>query len=189
MSNKNEQHEDEQLENIEHVLSGSEKFIEDNQNIIIKAVLGIVVVILAVMAYGRFVSGPKEVEAQSQLFAGEMLFAKDSFRTAIEGDGNFVGFEYIADEYGSTASGNLAKYYAGISYLNLGDYDQAISFLNSFKADGEMMPAIKSGAIGDAYVEQGDFAKAISRLSLTATLLGTPKCFGCKGVRSEYVQK
>jgi len=33
------------------------------------------------------------------------------------------------------------------------------------------------------------FAIAISRLSLTATLLGTPKCFGCKGVRSEYAQK
>lgn len=169
MSNKNEHHEDEQLENIEHVLSGSEKFIEDNQKMIINIVLAIVAVILAVMAYGRFVTAPKEAEAQSQLFAGEMLFAADSFQTAIQGDGNFMGFEYIADKYSSTTSGNLAKYYTGISYLNIGEYEQAIKYLNKFSAEGEMMPAIKAGAIGDAYAEQGDYTKAVTNFKKAAS--------------------
>lgn len=169
MSDKKGHHEDEQLESIEHVLSGSERFIENNQKMITNVVLGIMVVILGFMAYSRFVVSPKEVEAQSQIFAGEMLFEQDSFRIALEGDGNFMGFEYIVDQYGSTASGNLARYYTGISYYKLGDYESAIKFLNKFKAEGEMMPPIKAGAIGDCYVELGDHSKAISSFKKAAS--------------------
>lgn len=169
MSEKKGQHEGEQLENIEHVLSDSEKFIEKNQKMITNVVLGIIVAVLAFMAYNRYVVDPREIDAQSQLFAGEMLFEQDSFRLAIEGDGNFMGFEYIVDKYGSTASGNLSKYYAGISYFKVGDYDQAIKFLNKFDAEGEMMPPIKAGAIGDCYVELGDLGKAISSFKKAAS--------------------
>ncbi len=162
MSEKKGHHEGEQLESIEHVLSDSEKFIEKNQKMITNVVLGVIVVVLAFMAYNRYVVEPREVDAQSQLFAGEMLFEKDSFQLAIEGDGNFMGFEYVVDKYGATASGNLAKYYTGISYFKLGDYESAIKYLNKFDAEGQMMPPIKAGAIGDCYVELGDLDKAIS---------------------------
>lgn len=168
MSEKNE-HQDEQLENVEHILTGSEKFIENNLKTITNVVLGVIVVIIAVMAYSRYVVAPKNIEAQSQLFAGEMLFEQDEFQAAIDGDGNFMGFEYIIDQYGSTPSGNLAKYYTGISYLRLGEYDLAIDFLNKFDAEGEMMPPIKAGAIGDCYVELGDLAKAISNFKKAAS--------------------
>lgn len=169
MSDKKAHHEGEQLETIEHVLSDSEKFIEKNQKMITNVILGIMVVILAIMAYNRYIVSPKEIDAQSQIFAGEMLFEQDSFRLAIEGDGQFMGFEYIIDKYGSTASGNLAKYYTGISYYKLGDYESAISFLNKFKADGTMMPPIKAGAIGDCYVELGDYSKAITNFKKAAS--------------------
>jgi len=169
MSDNKAHHEGEQLEHIEHVLSGSEVFIEKNQKMITNVILGIIVVVLAIMAYNRYVVSPKEAEAQSQIFAGELLFEQDSFRIAIEGDGNFMGFEYIVDKYGSTASGNLAKYYTGISYFKLGDYDAAIKFLNKFDAEGEMMPPIKAGAIGDCYVELGDLSKAISSFKKAAS--------------------
>lgn len=74
-----------------------------------------------------------------------------------------MGFEYIIDNYGSTASGNLAKYYAGVSYSYLGDYDMAIKYLTKFDAAGEMFPSVKAGAIGDCYVELDNLDKAISQ--------------------------
>lgn len=163
MSETKGHHEGEQLENIEHVLSDSEKFIENNQKMITNVILGVIVVVLAFMAYSRYVVSPKEAEAQDQLFAGELLFQKDSFQLAIDGDGNFMGFEYIVDKYGSTASGNLAKYYTGISYSHVGDYEMAIKYLTKFDAAGEMFPSVKAGAIGDCYVETGDLDKAISQ--------------------------
>jgi len=169
MSEKKGHHEGDQLESIEHVLSDSEKFIEKNQKLITNVVLGFVVLVLAFMAYQRYVAAPRETEAQSQLFAGEMLFEQDSFRLAIEGDGNFMGFEYVIDKYGATPSGNLAKYYAGISYFKIGEYEEAIKFLNKFDAEGEMMPPIKSGAIGDCYMELGQVDKAISSFKKAAS--------------------
>ncbi len=169
MPEKNGHHEGEQLESIEHVLSNSERFIEKNQKMITNVVLGVIVVILGAMAYSRFVVDPKEGEAQSQLFTGEVLFQKDSFRLAVEGDGNFMGFEYIIDQYGSTTSGNLAKYYAGISYFNMGDFDSAIKNLNKFDAEGVMMPSIKFGAMGDCYVELNNLDKAISNFKKAAS--------------------
>lgn len=168
MSDNKGHHEEEQLETIEHVLSDSEKFIEQHQKTISQVIIAIIVVILGFMAYNRFIAAPKELEAQSQMFAGEMLLEKDSFQLAIEGDGNFMGFEYIVDNYGSTTSGNLAKYYAGICNLHLGEYEAAISFLNKFDAEGEMMPPIKAGAIGDCYVELRDYSKAISNFKKAA---------------------
>ena len=169
MSKKEGHNGDENLESIEHVLTDSEKFVEKNQKIIINAVAGVLLVILAVMSYNRFIMEPKEIDAQSQLFAGEMLFEKDSFQLAVEGDGTFMGFEYIVDKYGATPSGNLAKYYAGISYSKMGEYDKAIDFLSKFDADSEMMAPIKEGAIGDCYVELGDFNKAISAFKKAAS--------------------
>ena len=165
MSEKKGHQEGEQLESIEHVLSDSEKFIENNQKMITNIILGIIVVVLAFMAYSRYVVNPNEAKAQNELFAGELLFQKDSFELAINGDGNFMGFEYIIDKYGNTTSGNLAKYYAGISYSKLGDYDNAIKYLNKFEAGGEMFPSVKAGAIGDCYVELGELDKAISKFS------------------------
>ncbi len=169
MSENKAHHEGEQLETIEHALSNSEKFIENNQKMITNITLGVIVLILAFMGYKRYVVAPKEIEAQSQIFAGELLFQKDSFNLALEGDGNFMGFEYVMDKYGSTKSGNLAKYYSGICYYHLGDYDQAIKYLNKFDADGVMMPPIKEGAIGDCYVAMGDYDKAISSFKKAAS--------------------
>ena len=68
----------------------------------------------------------------------------------------------IIDQYGGTPAGNSANYYAGVSYLHLGDYDKAINHLSDFSASGLVMPAMKNGALGDAYSEKQDFNQAIS---------------------------
>jgi TolA-binding protein len=66
----------------------------------------------------------------------------------------------IIDNYGRTPAGNLAKYYAGISYLHLGKYKEAISYLEDFKTGDLLLKPVATGAIGDAYAEQGNKEKA-----------------------------
>ena len=61
-----------------------------------------------------------------------------------------------------TSSGNLANYYAGISYLKLGRYDAAIAYLQDFKPAGEVAPILKFGALGDAFSENGEMEKAVT---------------------------
>ena len=153
---------DKRLENIEESLSRTEQFIVNNQKNI-STVLGIViVVILAYFAYNKYYIGPNTLEAQEQMYTAQAFFESDSLDKALYGDGNSLGFIDIADDYSMTNAGNLSNYYAGISFLRKGDFDQAIDYLNSFDGDDHVVAAMATGAIGDAYLEKGDNSKAIA---------------------------
>jgi len=147
---------------VEEALSKTEQFIERNQRIITYVIGGLILVTLLVFGYRKFVSLPKEKAAQTAIYMAEYYFEQDSLELALNGAGESIGFLGIIDDYGSTASGNLASYYAGICYLNLGDYEEAINNLRKFSGDDVIVPGMALGAIGDAYMQLGDVKKAIS---------------------------
>lgn len=151
---------EERIVAVEEALSKSEQFIERNQKILTYVVGGIIVVILLFFGYKKYVSGPKEKTAQALMFTAENYFEKDSVDIALLGDGESYGFLDIIDDYGSTSAGNLAKYYAGICYLNKGEYEEAISYLEKFSGDDVIVPGMALGAIGDAYMQLDDLEKA-----------------------------
>ena len=159
--NKN-QNQDDSLRNVEVALTKTEQFIENHLKLVLYVIGGIVVVILGFIGYQKFIASPNDKEAQQQIYAAQNYFSVDSFDLAINGDGNALGFLDIIDNYGSTSAGNLAKYYTGISYLHLGDYNKAIDYLKKFKTDDMIVGPLAKSAIGDAYVELRDFKKAES---------------------------
>ncbi len=149
------------LQELESALTRTEQFIEDNQKIISYVVGGIILVVVAYLGFNRFYLHPKENEAESQMFMAVDYFEKDSFNLAINGDGNYLGFLDIIDDYGITKAANMAKYYTGISYLYLGQYEDAIDYLNKFDTDDLLLAPVKEGSIGDAYLELGDQEEAL----------------------------
>ena len=150
------------FEVVEDALSRTEQYIEDNQKSLSIIVGAIVVIAMLYLAFTRLYIKPKEKEALSEMFQAEQYFEVDSFNLALNGDDNAFGFLNIIDEYGMTKAANLANYYAGICYLQLGDYDNAIDYLKSFDADDEMIMPMAYGALGDAYSQNGDYDEAIS---------------------------
>lgn len=162
-------HTDENLEHVESALSRTEHFIEENQN----ALTIVAVVIIAVVAgyYGlkKLYFEPLEKDAQSQIFYAQQYFEQDSFKLALNGDGNNPGFIEIMDEYGSTKAGKLSAYYAGVANLQMGNFEEAISFLGDFSTDDEMISATAAGAMGDAYMELGKNEDAISKYKTAAS--------------------
>lgn len=153
---------DDQFAQVENALSKTEQYIEDNQNKLMKIVAAVVAVIALFIAYQSLYLEPQAVEAQSEMFNAEIYFEKDSFNLALNGDGQYLGFIDIADQYSSTKQGKLANYYAGLSYLYLKDYDNAIDYLNDFKSDDIILSSLALGSIGDAYLELDDKDKALS---------------------------
>ena len=61
----------------------------------------------------------------------------------------------IIENYGGTPAAKLATYSAGMSYLNLADYVNAIEYLDQFDTDDVMLKALAKGAIGDAFAQIG----------------------------------
>lgn len=162
MAKKKADHTEDRIEGIEQALSKTELYIEENQKSLTVIVLAIAIIVIGFTLYKRYIVGPKEVEAQSQMYVAEQYFEKDSFNLALNGDGNNMGFLEIIDEYGITKSANLANYYSGICYLHLGEYENAIDYLKDFDAKDQIVRNVATGAIGDAYLELGNEKDALS---------------------------
>ena len=151
----------ENLKEVEHALTSAELFFEKNAKVI-SIIFGTAVVLaLLMLATHRFYTIPHEAKAKEQIFTAEQYFEKDSFNLALNGDGNYPGVLDIIDNYGRTPAGNLAKYYAGISYLHIGKFKEAINYLEDFKTDDLLLKPVATGAIGDAYAELGNKEKAL----------------------------
>lgn len=150
------------FQEVEGALTKTEQYIEENQKTLTIIVIVIIVIIASYFAYMKFYVKPLNSEAASQMFVAEQYFEADSFNLAINGDGNYLGFLDIIDEYGVTKSANLAYYYAGVSYLHLGKYQKAIDYLKKFDSDDHIIAPIAIGDIGDAYSELGNNDDAIS---------------------------
>jgi tetratricopeptide (TPR) repeat protein len=159
-----QKHKNESL-NVEEAVSQSEEFLVKNKKTIISAIVAVVVIIAAAFCYKNFISEPRELKAQEALFKGQDLFEQDAYELALNGDStNYIGFVKIADEYGSTKAGNLAKAYAGLCYAQLGEYDKAIKFLDSFSGRDEAVSASILAAIGNCYANTDKLDKAAEYL-------------------------
>ncbi len=152
----------ETIENIESALSKTEIFILENKKSLSIILGGIILAIGLYIGFNKLYLEPLGTEAQAQMFVAEQHFEKDSFNLALNGDGSNMGFLAVADEYSITPAGNLAKYYAGVCYLRLGQYQEAIDMLSSFDGTDNMVSNIALGAIGDAYAELENPEEAIN---------------------------
>ncbi len=162
MSNKEKQYATEtSMENVEHALSKSEQFIEDNQKMLTIIMFAIIIIVGGYWGTKKLYILPQANEAKQMMFYAQNYFEKDSFNLALNGDGMNMGFLEIADDYSITKPGKLAKYYAGVSFLHLGQFDEAIDYLSGFSCDDELLEATAKGALGDAYLENGDVDAAI----------------------------
>ena len=150
MAQKKKQEQETGFENVESALSRTEQYIEENQKSLTIIVLIIIGIVGAYLGYKRFYVAPRDKEAQQQMFMAEKYFEQDSFRLALDGDGQYPGFIQIIDDYSVTKSANLAHYYAGISYLHMGNYEDAVDYLEEFSSDDIMIAPIALGALGDA---------------------------------------
>lgn len=149
------------LLNVEETLNKWEQKIEENKKSY-SIILGAIVAVVAIyFAWTKLYVAPKEAEAQSEMFRAERYFAQDSLDKAMFGDGNYLGFHDIIENYGVTKSANLATYYMGICYLKKGEYENAIKYLKEFDANDQIVAPIALGAIGDAYLELGNNEEAI----------------------------
>lgn len=154
---------DDTLVDIVEVRDQGLDFFERNKTLILGIVFGLAALVIAYFVYETFVVKPAEQNAMAELQSAQVEFERDSFnRALVNPNPQILGFVDIVDQYGGTPAGNLAHYYAGVSYLNVGKPDIAINYMSDFNAEGTMLEAMKYGIIGDAHSEQGDFDSAMS---------------------------
>jgi len=150
------------ISSVEETLSRTEQYLEENYKTLLIG-LGAIVLLVGLFWLGKLYLNKRNDEAQSQMFQAERYLESDSLKLALNGDGNYLGFLDIAKNYKFTNSGNLARYCAGICYLHMGNYNDAIEFLDKYSKKDKVIGSMAIGATGDAYVELGNVDKGITK--------------------------
>lgn len=143
-------------------LSKAEKVVEKNYKSILFGALAIVLVAAAFILFKGMNKG-KESKAQAAAFYAQNSFADKNWLSALNGSDGKIGFTEIAKKYKGTNVGNLANYYAGVSHVQLGQFEEAVHYLSSFKFTND--PTVNGLAamnLGDAYMETGKESEAVA---------------------------
>jgi hypothetical protein len=114
------------------VVDSAQKFWNKNGKVILYALVAIIIVGGGYFAYTRFFKAPEEMQAADAIWKAQDYYKMDSFRLALNGDGANPGFLRVISKHGGTKSGNLAKFYAGSCYLQMGDFNNAIKIPERF---------------------------------------------------------
>lgn len=137
----------------------TEEFVRSNRKLVF-IIGGIIALAVAGFVIFKFYTTSQDKIAQTEMFQAVFYFEADSLERALNGDGNNYGFLDIMEEYPMTSSANLSSFYAGASYLKLGQYEEAIEHLEKFESSDILLQARAYSLIGDAYMELGNFADA-----------------------------
>jgi TolA-binding protein len=144
---------------LENKLEDVGDFFQQNRNIVLGLVGGLVVLIVGFFGYRAYVSSQDET-AQVELFPSVYKLEADSLKQALNGDGKTPGLLAVADNYGATPGGKLAEFYAGLGLLKQGKYDEAIDHLKDFSSSDLLVQARAYALIGDAYMEKKSYDEA-----------------------------
>ncbi len=182
-------------ENISFI-SKSEQFIEKHQKMLIGIVIGILVIVLGFFGIKKFVIEPRQEKANIAIFAPENAFGQaiassqnymaeqamteGQFKVALYGDSTSnneyyrTGLLKVIDKYGSTKAGNRAKYMAGICFLHLGQYQEAVKYLDDYSAKDQLTPAFNEMLLGDAEAELGNNDAALKHYAKSIEIDDNP---------------
>ncbi|MBR5850720.1 MAG: tetratricopeptide repeat protein [Alistipes sp.] len=149
-------------------MSKTELFFENNGRKVSYIFLALLVLGGLIYGYRALVSQPRAEKAAAAIAEAQLRFNAETpdFELALNGDATGLGFLDVVEQYGSTASGNLAKHYAGVCYLKLGDLENAAAYLAKYNAvkglAGALVNAQNLGLQGDVAVAQQEYKKAVS---------------------------
>ena len=148
-------------EALQQEFNKAEGFLKNNQKLLTIIGGGILAVVLGVVGYNYYTKSQDE-DAQAAMFNAVYAFEADSLKQALNGTGGNEGLLAIADNYGASKAGNLAKFYSGVALVKQGKYDEGIEQLKSFSSNDLLVQARAYVLIGDAYMEKKSVEDAIS---------------------------
>lgn len=153
-------------ESLGEAMNRTEFFLEKHGRTMSYLILALFVVAALVFGYRALVVAPRAEKAAALIAEAQNRFEQETpdYELALLGDDSGAGFLEVIERYGATPAGNLAKHYAGICYLHMGDLENAAAYLAKFSPvkglPGQIINAQNLGLQGEVAVEQQAYAKA-----------------------------
>ncbi len=132
---------------------------DNNRNVVYGAFAGILVIVAAILGWG-YLQDQKQAEAADAMAPAVRNYELGLYREALDGVAGSPGLLAVADEYGRTSAGNLARFYAADAAFRLGELDQALELFRSYDREADYLGA--SSLAGEAAIleTRGEHAEA-----------------------------
>lgn len=145
-------------------------FYEENKKNISIGITALIVIIAAGFFYVKNKNADNE-RATTELAKVYSFYDKGQYQIAIDGvrERNIVGLKAIADEYGSTRAGSMAKLYLGNCYYALGKFSDALKEYADFSPEGELLTVSRYAGIGCCNEALGNYKDAAENFEKAAT--------------------
>jgi tetratricopeptide (TPR) repeat protein len=145
-------------------------FYEANKRTISIVVTAVVVAVFATVIFlkNRSENNEKAIAALGAIFES---FDAGQFQKSVDGipERNVQGLKAIVDNYGGSATGELARFYLASAYAQLGRYDEALKEFEEYSPSGELLSVSRLSGIGSCYEAKGMFKEAAASFEKAAT--------------------
>jgi predicted negative regulator of RcsB-dependent stress response len=155
------------------IILKAQNFWQKNAKTVLIILASIIIVAGGWFGYTNYILKPKEEKAADAIVKVQEYFRLDSANLVLNGDGQNKGALYIINTYSGTKTANLAKFYAGVSYLHKADFANAVKYLKDFSTDAKQVQLLALGNLGDALSELNQKDEAIASYKKAATVFET----------------
>lgn len=164
MAKKNVNKKPEGNQAVGEAVTGVESYLKKNGKTLSTILIIILVAVCGYMAYNNWVVKPQKAEAHQKVTVAENFFKMAQYEQTLNGDGteNGKGLIDIIDQYGHNA-GEGAYFMAGVSQLQLKNYNEAINYLKQYRGKDKDAKARALSCIGDAYVGLENHEEALAQ--------------------------
>lgn len=145
-------------DNLATAYAHSSSFFDEHRTLVIGLAVGLVALALAFIGYRAWQAERSE---EAQLLLGTILteYEAGNWRAALDGTDDTPGLLEIADQYGSTATGEQATFFAADALYQLGETEAALDMFEEYDGDGLLQASALAGQAA-IWEQNGEFSRA-----------------------------
>lgn len=143
-------------------------FYEEHRQLTHGLGVGVLALVLAVPGYMYY---QQQQAKQANELLGEILpvYEQGNYEQALNGAGQRAGLLTIVDNYGGTAPGNLATFYAANALYEQGEYDRSLQYFQRFEKGNDFIGASAYAAEAAIYETRGEMETAAEHYEQAAS--------------------
>ena len=124
---------------------------DENRTVAIGLLVAVIIAVIGVAGYQYYLIGQSS-EAAARLGSIVATYEQGIWDVALDGTAENIGLLEIANRYGNTDDGNLARFYAADALYRLDRKEEALKYFEAYDKDSNYLGA--AGYAGEAAVQE-----------------------------------
>jgi tetratricopeptide (TPR) repeat protein len=148
---------EETIVDVQQIYTKTELFVDRNRKVLLMVLGAVAALVVGIFAYQYLYKAPREAEAAAAIWKAEQWMELDSLDWAANGQGEYIGFVQVIEDYSGTSAAKRAHYWMGIISRSQANWQEALDHFLEADFDDQNIGVMVAGNVGDMYVELDNF--------------------------------